>query len=464
MVAATGPTGPRAWRQAEQLVRRGPLLVAGALLLASCASVGASPATPGRASTAASTASAHPSTSASVTSTPGSTGSSDPTGSALAAWSSPAGASPFAFYDPAPVPTGSVHGTLLRYQRVGPVPGAHAGATLWRILYLTRTATGSGVVGSGYVAVPGLPAPAGGYPVIAWAHGSTGIARACAPSLFATSLPGGLHHLVLAPYLATLVDQGYLVTAADYPGLGTRGTLGYYAGAGEGYAVLDAIRAAQGLASWHASGTVVIVGHSQGGHAALFAGQLAASYTPEQRIVGVVAAAPVTWMTGTAPAAAATSEPVNADVLLTVVSWSRTYPGLPLDQLLTPSAMAGIGQLTTMCDTAVTDAYARTPSAAVFLPGAATNPVLVALGRANTPGAVPTPAPILIVQGSADDEVDISGTTSFVTHVCATQPNRLTYTVYPGATHNGVLTAARTEILGWIAARFAGLPAPTGCG
>ncbi len=460
VMASTRPTGPRVWRRAKQLARRGLSLVAGALLLASCAIVGSSPATPG----GASAASAHPSTSASVTSTAGSRRSSDPTGSAPSAWSPPPGASPFAFYDPAPVPPGSAHGTLLRYQPVGPVPGAGAGATLWRILYLTRTATGSSVVGSGYVAVPGRAAPAGGYPVIAWAHGTTGMARACAPSLFATSLPGGLHHLVLAPYLAALVDQGYLVTAADYPGLGTPGALGYYAGLGEGYAVLDAIRASQGLESWHASGPVVILGHSQGGHAALFAGQLAAGYTSEQRIVGVVAAAPVTSMTGIAAAAAATSQPVNADVLLTLVSWSRTYPGVPLEQLLTPSAVAGIGQLNAMCDTAVTDAYHHTPSAAVFAPGAATNPALVGLGRANSPGDMPTGAPILIVQGSADDEVSVSRTASFVAHVCAVQPDRLTYRVLDGATHEGVLTAARSEILGWIGARFAGQPAPTGCG
>lgn len=357
-----------------------------------------------------------------------------------------------------------MHGALLRYQRVGPVPGSHTGATMWRILYLTRAATGSAVLGSGYVAVPGRAAPAGGYPVISWAHGSTGMARACAPSLFATTLPGGLRQLLLAPYLATLVDQGYLVTAADYPGLGTQGTLGYYSGPAEGYAVLDAVRAAQGVASWHASRTVVILGHSQGGQAALFAGQLAAGYTPEQRIVGVVAAAPVTWLTGIAGAATTSSAPVNSDLLLLVVSWSRTYPGLPLDGVLTSSAIAGIGQLTSMCDDAVTKAYLHMPSSAVFLPAASTNRVLDALGDANTPGAAPTRAPILIVQGTADDEVDIADTTSFVKHLCTVQPDRLTYTIYHGATHDGVLKQAQSQILGWIAARVAGEPAPGGCG
>lgn len=465
----SGSAGPPARRRVLQPVRRVALAVVGALLLASCAPAGLLPVASRGTSTGSATASVAPSTqvaasSTTATTTPTPSASLDPTPTGLQAWSSPPGASPFAFYDPAPVPPGSVHGTLLRYQLVGPVPGAQTGATLWRILYLTRSATGASVLGSGYVAVPAQAAPAGGYPVVSWAHGSTGMARACAPSLFSTTLPGGLQHLILAPYLATLVDRGYLVTGADYPGLGTQGTLGYYSGPAEGYAVLDAIRAAQGMPGWHASRTAIILGHSQGGHSALFAGQLAAGYTPEQRIVGVVAAAPVTWLTGIAGAATTSSAPVNSDLLLLVVSWSRTYPGLPLDKVLTSSAIAGIGRLTSMCDDAVTKAYLHTPSSAVFLPAASTNRVLDALGRANTPGAAPTKAPILIVQGSSDNEVDISDTTSFVHHLCAVQPDRVTYTIYHGATHDGVLTAAQSQILGWIAARFAGKPAPTGCG
>ncbi|MDA8437270.1 MAG: hypothetical protein M0Z51_00225, partial [Propionibacterium sp.] len=195
MMAASGPTGPRAWRHAGRLARRSLLVLAVALLLASCARVVAGPATSRRSGTGSGP--------------PGSAASPDPTPTGPQPWSSPSGASPFAFYDPAPVPAGAVHGTLLRYQQVGPVPGSRTGATLWRILYLTRTATGTPVVGSGYIAVPGQAAPAGGYPVISWAHGSTGMAQACAPSLFATTLPGGLRHLILAPYLATLVYHDY---------------------------------------------------------------------------------------------------------------------------------------------------------------------------------------------------------------------------------------------------------------
>ncbi len=472
MATTTGPGGHRRPWRAPRVGRGALALVVGALLLASCAPTMSSPAASGGASTQEPAPSAGesvtsalaPTSSTPVTTSPTATRTPNPAAFSSGAWTPPTGASPFAFYNPTSVPAGSVHGALLRYQRVGPVPGSRTGATMFRILYLTRTATGSAVLGSGYVAVPGRAPKAGGYPIIAWAHGTTGMARACAPSLFATTLPGGLHHLMLAPYLATLVDEGYLVTAADYPGLGTQGTLGYYSGAAEGYSILDGIRAAQGVATWHASHTVVILGHSQGGQAALFAGQLAAGYAREQRIVGVVAGAPVAWLTGIASGAAANSDPVNADVLLTVVSWARTYPGLPLDQLLTPSAVAGIGRLTSMCDTALEAAYLHTSSASVFLPGAAANRVLAALGQANTPGAVPTAAPILIVQGDNDNEVNVSATTSFVTHLCAVQPDRLTYIVYPHATHDGVLTAARSQILNWIAARFAGQSAAGGCG
>lgn len=55
--------------------------------------------------------------------------------------------------------------------------------------------------------------PAGGWPVIAWAHGSTGIARSCAPSL--------RRNLMHGSFLSMYVNLGYAVVASDYTGLGT---------------------------------------------------------------------------------------------------------------------------------------------------------------------------------------------------------------------------------------------------
>ncbi|MBU6330394.1 MAG: hypothetical protein KGR18_10645, partial [Acidobacteria bacterium] len=51
-----------------------------------------------------------------------------------------------------------------------PISGAPAGSSGWRIVYNTRTAEGKAAVSSGTVYVPTTPAPAGGRPVVAWAH------------------------------------------------------------------------------------------------------------------------------------------------------------------------------------------------------------------------------------------------------------------------------------------------------
>ena len=95
-----------------------------------------------------------------------------------------------AFYTPpTPLPA-AAPGTLIRSVRVTGVPGVPPGATVWRILFHSTTVYGKDVAESGYVIAPAAPAPAGGYPVIAWAHGTSGFAASCAPSLFAGSGAG----------------------------------------------------------------------------------------------------------------------------------------------------------------------------------------------------------------------------------------------------------------------------------
>ncbi len=73
----------------------------------------------------------------------------------------------------------------------------------------------------------------------------------------------------------------YVVVATDYPGLGTPGPHPYLIGESEGRAVLDSVRAARAIEKAHAGKRFVVWGHSQGGHAALFAGELARRYAPE---------------------------------------------------------------------------------------------------------------------------------------------------------------------------------------
>ena len=89
-----------------------------------------------------------------------------------------------------------------------------------------------------------------------------------------------------------MLRAGFVVTATDYSGLGTPGVERYLIGADEARDVLNSVRAARALTATGAGTRVAVYGHSQGGHAALWTGDVAPTYAPEFQIVGVAAAAP----------------------------------------------------------------------------------------------------------------------------------------------------------------------------
>jgi hypothetical protein len=82
-----------------------------------------------------------------------------------------------------------------------------------RFLYHSRAAAGADVAASGVVLFPDREPPAQGWPIIAWAHEFSGVARQCAPSLLRNPEHG--------PFLTIYVGLGYAVVVSDYAGLGT---------------------------------------------------------------------------------------------------------------------------------------------------------------------------------------------------------------------------------------------------
>src|SRR5262249_39965868 len=154
----------------------------------------------------------------------------------------------------------------------------------YRILYSsTDGLTGrSPVAVSGALFLPRGTPPEGGWPLIAWAHGTVGVADVCAPSWNERSDRD-------ATYLNHWLSQGYAVVAADYQGLGVPGGHPYLATRPEAYSVLDSIRAVQAEPSYKISPKVVLVGQSQGAGAAFATAGEAAMYAPELKILGTVA-------------------------------------------------------------------------------------------------------------------------------------------------------------------------------
>ena len=144
-----------------------------------------------------------------------------------------------------------------------------------------------------------------------------------------------------------MMARGYVVVATDYPGLGTPGIHPYLIGVSEGRAVLDSVRAARELPDAGASDRFAVWGHSQGGHASLYTGELAASYAPELKLVGVAAAAPATNLIELfdADKSSATGKELTA---MALYSWSELYHD-PATSLVDPSAMPAFEQLAHDC-------------------------------------------------------------------------------------------------------------------
>jgi pimeloyl-ACP methyl ester carboxylesterase len=362
-----------------------------------------------------------------------------------------------AFYTPPEPLVAAPPGTVIRSERIADATDLPPLAVSYRVLYHSESITGADIAISGTVVIPGQPSQAGGYPIATWAHATDGLADQCAPSMQVTPT---------APYLAQLLDEGMIVAATDYQGLGTPGIHPYLVGQSEGQAVLDAARAARNLVAGAASDSVIIFGHSQGGQAALFAGQISKSYAPDLFVVGVVAAAPVSNVSNFAPdVPGSNSDPLSAYAVMALYAWSLTYGDLPLSSVFTPSAISTTAVLTQTCSDQVTDTYAGVPTDQIFLAGWKSSPAVQTHLTQNEPGLAPISAPVLVVQGTNDALIPFATTTALVNdRLCRTQHDTVDYVAFDGANHGTVVGLAEADVLQWIAARFAGQTAPDTCG
>ncbi|MDX5455917.1 MAG: lipase family protein, partial [Rhodococcus sp. (in: high G+C Gram-positive bacteria)] len=124
-------------------------------------------------------------------------------------------------------------------------------------------------------------APDGGWPVVSWAHGTVGVGDECAPSRNPRTDRD-------RTYLGHWLSRGYAVVASDYPGLGSDGLHTYLDGPSAANSVVDVVRAAR-AAEPSLSNRWIVIGQSQGGHAALHTALLATSRAPELDFRGMIA-------------------------------------------------------------------------------------------------------------------------------------------------------------------------------
>lgn len=332
------------------------------------------------------------------------------------------------------------------------------GAQAWRILYTTTRDDGVPAVASGLVVVPRQRS--GPLPVVAWAHGTTGIARGCAPTLLDPFTSGALFAV------DDVLDRGWGLVATDYVGLGTAGPHPYLIGQGEGRSVLDATRAARELTAAGLGEQTVVWGHSQGGHAALWASALAPSYAPDVRLDGVAALAPAANL----PALVDSLDEVTGGEIFgsyVIDAYARTYDDVRLADYVRPAARPIVREIAARC---LSEPSALVSVATVLSldkpvwSGDPKHGAFAARLRENVPTG-PVTAPLLLAQGAADDLVTPAAQDAYVAERCAAG-QALDHRSYPGRDHLSLVAAdspAMADLLTWTEERFAGQPGRDTC-
>lgn len=379
-----------------------------------------------------------------------------PTGSPSAAAPSSAALEPTdapegdAFYEP-PTDLGSAHGALI-WDRPSDGAAVLPGATNTDILYTQRGVTGDLVGTSGFLAVPEGDAPDGGWPIVAWAHGTTGLADTCAPTR--DDDPGAVYPPRDA-LLNSWIQAGYAVVATDYEGLGTPGDHPYLDGKSQGRAVLDAVTAARELDDT-LSDAVVVAGHSQGAHAVLWAAAIAPSYSSDFTVKGTVAIAPPSHLSAQVGLLDTQTDSGATATVASILRGAEVIDAsLDAESLLSAKGAALYPEIATTClrDLAAPDSFGGLPLNQLTKPGADIAPLTTILD-ANDPGTTVINGSILLAQGTADTTV-ISLFTDLLADELTTNGADVDYETYPGATHGSVLTKAKPDITAYLKQAFA---------
>ena len=203
----------------------------------------------------------------------------------------------------------------------------------------------------------------------------------------------------------------------DYEGLGTPGPHPYLIGSSEGRSTLDMVRAARKL-NPDIGKQLVIAGHSQGGQAALFAASLVKKWTPELKLNGTVAFAPVSHLGDQGSLLRAVTTPGGISGLAAMIlrGVDIANPSLGIPGQLSDRAEALYPQLDERCLDGIgaADSFGGLAPADLLKPDVSLDPIVAALKADDDPQNLKISGPVLIEQGKADTTVLPGFTTSLV--------------------------------------------------
>ncbi|MCM6775217.1 lipase family protein [Nocardia sp. CDC159] len=330
--------------------------------------------------------------------------------------------------------------------------GAAASGTYIR--YLSTAPDKSTVEVSGAVFLPKGQAPENGWPVVAFAHGTSGVAERCAPT-DSPDLYGS------ADTVAKLLGERVAVVMTNYQGLDGQGASSYLETPALGYNVLDAVRAAH-RTNLPLARKTVLYGVSQGGRAAEAAAESAKDYAPELDIVGNVLINPALRVEVAASVEAGTLSTDQYLVLPYVITGVRYHhPDYGFDRLLRGDLLTAAPRLASACTGEMTKAdvdvaASAGPQEVRFADDTARKEFTDYVTGTNLPRAA-SGIPTLILRADRDVLVNTAWSTAAVADMCRlgipVQDN-----ILPG--DHGGFTEGGDRWKPWLAERLAGRPAP----
>lgn len=331
------------------------------------------------------------------------------------------------------------------------------------IIYRSRGVQGEPIVVSGYALLPAGSPPRGGWPVLAWAHGTTGIADTCAPSGDYAGGPIHAYESAMEAALDWWLARGYAVVATDYQGLGTPGGHPYMDATSQLHTVDDAVRALHALRPGAFSPDWLVMGHSQGGAAALSVAAHGQADLPQFRLRGAIAIAPGGYRYSAIPdyLKANPHPPVGVALFFPIMleGAQAADPKLDVEQLISPDLQPLMDLARSRCLAELRTEVKQAPQA-VFKPGADLAPLTAYLDRQAIEHLQPT-VPVMFVQGSADQLVDARGTQAYYRQICAADATAFYHGVTNGS--HGDALAQSPVAAGDFLAFLAGKPGLKSC-
>lgn len=325
------------------------------------------------------------------------------------------------------------------------------GSTATRILYRSEDSVGRPSTASAVVVVPEGETPEGGWPLVVWAHGTTGMAPHCGPS--ASSY--------LQYYSPELMGKDFALLVVDYAGLATKGQAHQYMSRPTNALDIEAAVPAARAAVDSLGEKWVAIGHSQGGAAVWGLAEHKAK-RPDAGYLGAMAYAPAVGgevlVNNNASIDGETFYP-----LFWAFAIKAHDPEFDLSSMLTDEALKFYPDVTTKgCwDYGFARTYNQLRAGTVLHDGWDELPTVKRFMKSIRSGDQPVAGALLIAAGREDVGVKPEYIYEAVKRQCKSGGN-VHYGVYPGA-HDPVLENSTSFQVQWIKDRFNGVPATSNC-